>query len=68
MLSKKTVVEYQRMSPEGRFKIATDLTDEAYETLDALPPDVRDLRWREIRRDHDESRELVPAHLAKHAR
>ena len=56
------------MTPAERFEIAVKLQDEAWAALDALPPDERERRWKEIRADHDAFGERILAHLAKYDR
>jgi hypothetical protein len=68
MLSKKRILEFQRMSDAERFELAAALSEGAFEMIESLPREERDLRWRVIRRLHDQYSERILAHLAKHDR
>jgi hypothetical protein len=68
MLSKETVLAYQRMTPAERFEISAALSEGAFEMLESLPLEERELRWRVIRRLHDQYSERILAHLAKYDR
>ncbi len=68
MLSRETILAYQRMTPAERFEIARVLQEEAWDHLLSLPPTERERLWRIIRRQHDQFGERVLAHLREHDR
>lgn len=66
MMSRETVLRYQRMTPAERFEIARILQEEAWAHLQSLPEAERVWRWKIVRRLHDQFGERVLAHLREH--